>query len=41
MEVVVVGDRERVMPSLSRLGLGEPVDLSASQDIALAPASTS
>ncbi len=41
MEVVVVGDRERVMPSLSRLGLGEPVDLSATQDIALAPASTS
>jgi zinc protease len=39
MEVVVVGDRERVMPSLSRLGLGEPVDLSASQDIALASAS--
>ncbi len=38
MEVVVVGDRERVMPSLSRLGLGEPVDLSASQDIALASA---
>jgi hypothetical protein len=40
MEVVVVGDRERVMPSLLRLGLGEPVDLSASQDIALASAST-
>ena len=40
MEVVVVGDRERVMPSLSRLGLGEPVDLSASPDIALASAST-
>ena len=41
MEVVVVGDRERVMAPLLRLGLGEPVDLSASQDIALASASTS
>jgi zinc protease len=41
MEVVVVGDRERVMAPLTRLGLGEPVDLSATQDIALAPASTS
>jgi zinc protease len=40
MEVVIVGDGERVMPSLLRLGLGEPVDLSASQDIALASAST-
>jgi zinc protease len=40
MEVVVVGDSERVMSSLSRLSLGEPVDLSASQDIALASAST-
>jgi zinc protease len=41
MEVVIVGDRERVVPSLSRLGLGEPVDLSATRDIALAPAATS
>jgi zinc protease len=40
MEVVVVGDLERVMPSLTRLGLGEPVDLSANPDIALASAST-
>lgn len=41
MEIVVVGDRERILPSLLRLGLGEPVDLSASPELALASVSSS
>lgn len=40
MQVVVVGDRARVGESLAALGLGQPADVSASQDLVLAPATS-
>lgn len=37
VQVVVVGDRERVGEPLEALGLGQPSEISASQDLVLAP----
>ena len=39
MHVVVVGDRQRIGESLATLGLGQPAEVSASQDVVLAPTS--